>query len=78
MKNVTFPRALLALTDRQLEIVMEAAYPLRPAARSRFLKAVARRLAGEAAIEDSAVSPRTTERSALGQANPNNAACSKR
>jgi hypothetical protein len=41
-----FPAGLLALTDRQLEIVMAAAHPLRPDARSKFLEAVAQRLAG--------------------------------
>jgi hypothetical protein len=52
----SFPRTLLALSDSQLEIVMAAAHPLRPDARSRFLAAVAARLAGAGELGDGAVS----------------------
>jgi hypothetical protein len=51
-----FPAALLSLSDSQLEILMAAADPLRPEARSQFLQAVAERLAGVVEIGDGVVS----------------------
>jgi hypothetical protein len=53
---IDFPRHLLALSDGQLETVMLHAHPLTPHDRSRFLQAVADRLAGVDEVGDGAVS----------------------
>jgi hypothetical protein len=77
-----FPRGLLNLSDRGLEIVMAAAHPIAPAMRSQFLEAVAQRLAGVPELGDGVVSracrelqgqffePPDTSRSAAGGAIP--------
>jgi hypothetical protein len=56
MPAAKLPRTLLILSDARLEILMADAHPLAPAARSRFLAAVAGRLAGAGEIGDGAVS----------------------
>lgn len=55
MPAAKLPRTLLILSDARLEILMADAHPLAPAARSRFLAAVAGRLAGAGEIGDGAV-----------------------
>jgi hypothetical protein len=51
-----FPATLLALSNRQLEIVMAAAHPLQRHAQPEFLQAVAARLAIEHEVGDGLVS----------------------
>ena len=51
-----FPRALLSLSDRELEIVMAAFAPLAPAARSEFLSAIAERVSGVGEVGDGLLS----------------------
>ena len=53
---MTFPPALLSLSDNQLAIVMTHAHPLHSRDRPQFLQAVADRLTGVAELGDGAVS----------------------
>ena len=53
--NPTDTNHILRLTDRQLAIVRQAAVPLSPSARDRYLKAVAAELAEAERVDDATV-----------------------
>ena len=53
--NPTDTNHILRLSDRQLAIVRQAAVPLSPSARGRFLKAVAAELAEAERVDDATV-----------------------
>ena len=53
--NPTDTNHILRLTDRQLAIVRQAAVPLSPSARDRYLKTVAAELAEAERVDDATV-----------------------
>jgi hypothetical protein len=53
--NVTEANRILRLSDRQLAIVRQAAVPLSPAVRDRYLKTVASELAEAERVDDATV-----------------------
>ena len=53
--NPTDTNHILRLSDRQLAIVRQAAVPLSPSARDRYLKAVAAELAEAERVDDATV-----------------------
>ena len=53
--NPTDANHILRLTDRQLAIVRQAAVPLSPSARDRYLKSVAAELAEAERVDDATV-----------------------
>jgi hypothetical protein len=53
--NLTDANHILRLSDSQLAIVRQAAVPLRPGARDRYLKIVASELAHTGRVDDATV-----------------------
>ncbi|MGC1996395.1 MAG: hypothetical protein WA704_20985, partial [Pseudolabrys sp.] len=53
--NLTEANHILRLTDRQLAIVRQAAVPLSPSARGRYLKAIAAELVEAERVDDATV-----------------------
>jgi hypothetical protein len=53
--NLAEANRILRLSDSQLAIVRQAAVPLSPSARNRYLKTVAAELAGAERVDDATV-----------------------